>query len=365
MGLIIPRRSDGEGDPRFVLPHRTKRAVRGALSLTAVVALVTLSPGPALAQPPDDNKPETASQALRQFQQLSKRLGMLNEEWLTARDKLVRKKQQEAKAEADLREAEKLREEALADEEEFRDEVDDLASASFQGARFNKLSALLMGDSAQDFLDRASALHVLASDRKRALDKYSAAVAQAAEAERKAGEAENSAAEARATQQKLVQRIKDKRVELKRERDKVAAAYHRLSAQEQDELGSDDFVYVPMPGLPNKAVETALAQVGDSYDLGAEGPDLFDCSGLMLYAYAAEGISLPRTSASQYGVGDPVATSALQPGDLLFYGNPIHHVAMYVGGGKLVHASTYGVGVVVADAPYGGGSDYIGAKRIA
>ena len=87
-----------------------------------------------------------------------------------------------------------------------------------------------------------------------------------------------------------------------------------------------------------------------------------------MYAYAAAGISLPHSSRAQFTMGKPVSRASSQAGDLLFYGSSadsIHHVAMYIGDGMLVHASTEGVPVKTADAPYGAGSDYLGAKRLA
>lgn len=96
------------------------------------------------------------------------------------------------------------------------------------------------------------------------------------------------------------------------------------------------------------ALNYALAQVGKPYVWGASGPDSFDCSGLMQAAYAAAGISLPRTTYAQVAAGTPVSTSALAPGDLVFfYGN--EHVGMYIGNGKVVHAADYGIGVIISN----------------
>jgi len=95
------------------------------------------------------------------------------------------------------------------------------------------------------------------------------------------------------------------------------------------------------------AVQAALAQVGDPYVWGAEGPNSFDCSGLMQYAYAQAGISLPRVSREQATVGVRVGNNDMQPGDLIFFYAPISHVGMYIGDGKMVHAPTPGQSVQV------------------
>lgn len=75
---------------------------------------------------------------------------------------------------------------------------------------------------------------------------------------------------------------------------------------------------------------------------GAEGPDAYDCSGLTMTAYAYAGISIPRTSQVQALTGQKVAQSQLAPGDLIFPYFPVHHVALYLGGGKLVEAPQAG-----------------------
>lgn len=103
-----------------------------------------------------------------------------------------------------------------------------------------------------------------------------------------------------------------------------------------------------------KAVEFALAQRGKPYEWGAEGPDRYDCSGLVQTAYTHAGIRLPRTARPQYRATPPVPTNALLPGDLLFFAtdktnwNTIHHVAIYLGHGKMLHAPTTGDVVRIA-----------------
>jgi cell wall-associated NlpC family hydrolase len=110
------------------------------------------------------------------------------------------------------------------------------------------------------------------------------------------------------------------------------------------------------------AVDTALAQIGDPYVWGGAGPDAFDCSGLTEYAYAAAGIYLPHSSSMQSAMGIPVSEADLQPGDLVFFYTPVSHVAMYIGNGEIVQASTYGEPVAVTELAYM--PDYVGARRL-
>jgi len=110
------------------------------------------------------------------------------------------------------------------------------------------------------------------------------------------------------------------------------------------------------------AVDTALAQVGDPYVWGGAGPDAFDCSGLVQFAYAAAGVALPHSSSMQSTLGIPVAVADLQPGDLVFFYTPVSHVAMYIGNGQIVQASTYGQPVAVTELAYM--PDFNSARRI-
>ncbi|MFD0574520.1 NlpC/P60 family protein [Kitasatospora gansuensis] len=110
----------------------------------------------------------------------------------------------------------------------------------------------------------------------------------------------------------------------------------------------------PASGNAAIAVRVALEQQGDPYKWGATGPDTFDCSGLMVYAYGKAGVSLPRTSQSQGDVGTNVGTDwhNAQPGDLVIYHGDRRHVGMYIGNGLVVHAPRAGdvVKTMKADA---------------
>lgn len=100
-------------------------------------------------------------------------------------------------------------------------------------------------------------------------------------------------------------------------------------------------------GRAGQAVDFAIAQLGDPYAYGAVGPDSWDCSGLTMAAWGAAGVSLPHSSSAQASMGSPVSTSAISPGDLVFYYSPISHVGIYLGDGKLVHAPHPGSNVEV------------------
>ncbi|MDH5278695.1 MAG: C40 family peptidase [Actinomycetota bacterium] len=100
------------------------------------------------------------------------------------------------------------------------------------------------------------------------------------------------------------------------------------------------------PGSPYgaAAVAAALSVLGSPYVWGDEGPDTFDCSGLVQWSYQRAGLVLPRLASEQYFASTPVPVSDLRPGDLLVYAydtddrSTIHHITMYIGNGQMVHA---------------------------
>ena len=101
--------------------------------------------------------------------------------------------------------------------------------------------------------------------------------------------------------------------------------------------------------LRAKVVDVAKDQIGDRYRTGSAGPDAFDCSGLTSYVYKkATGKNLPRSSRAQYGAVKRIKAKEARPGDLVFFfRNGAHHVGVYIGGGKMVHAKGTGRGVKV------------------
>jgi cell wall-associated NlpC family hydrolase len=115
----------------------------------------------------------------------------------------------------------------------------------------------------------------------------------------------------------------------------------------------------------SKALKYALMQVGDVYVWAAAGPTRWDCSGLTMRAFQQAGVSLPHSSRIQIKYGKSVSIKSLKPGDLLFFGKPISHVSMYMGGGKMVQAPRPGKRVeVVKFVTMFGRKPFVGARRL-
>jgi peptidoglycan DL-endopeptidase CwlO len=117
------------------------------------------------------------------------------------------------------------------------------------------------------------------------------------------------------------------------------------------------------PSSHGGVVGVAMQYLGTPYVWGGASPGGFDCSGLVMYAYAQVGVSLPHSSYAQYGMGVPVSYDQLQPGDLVFF-DGLGHVGIYIGGGQFIHAPHTGDVVKISSMSGWYASSYVGARRI-
>ena len=136
----------------------------------------------------------------------------------------------------------------------------------------------------------------------------------------------------------------------------AASAASNASSTGGSSGGSSGGGSVPDPGGSGQSAVVAIAQryLGVPYVYGGASPGGFDCSGLAMYCYAQIGISLSHGATDQQRASTPVPLSALQPGDLVFFGGPSYsyHVGIYVGGGSMINAPH--TGAVVSYGSIGG-----------
>lgn len=347
--------------------HPVKRVVSGALAATAVIAAVSVAqtPATALPAPAPQQPPSDSSDALQQYRELAAEAEKLNEDYLKAKDDLAARQAELKAANADLTGAERAQADAAEDEERFRADVDRFAGASFtSGAQLNKLSALLTGRSAQDFLDRSSALEQLSADKNAALSNLSGAVEEASAAKRQAADAQSRAKAAKEEAAKLTADIEARKASLDEQVEELKETSNQLSAADREAQsntgGPIPNVQAPGPAA-QAAVDAALSKMGSSYVWGATGPSTFDCSGLTSWAYNQAGVSIPRSSRAQSTFGQAVSRDQLQPGDLVFFYSPVSHVGIYIGNGQMVHAPTSGDVVKISPLQ----NQYSGARRVA
>jgi cell wall-associated NlpC family hydrolase len=117
------------------------------------------------------------------------------------------------------------------------------------------------------------------------------------------------------------------------------------------------------PATHGGVVGVAMRYLGTPYVWGGASPSGFDCSGLVMYAFAQIGVSLPHSSYAQYGYGSPVSRGDLQPGDIVFF-DGLGHVGIYVGGGSFIHAPHTGDVVKISSLSGWYAATYVGARRL-
>ncbi|MGZ5366329.1 MAG: C40 family peptidase [Aeromicrobium sp.] len=201
---------------------------------------------------------------------------------------------------------------------------------------------LLGSENPEAFLDGLGAVQALNSSRADALEKFGAT----------SKELKNRRSQLKDRNDDLLadqKSAKAKQAEIRKKYNAAKAELAKLTAAQQSKFNSSNTEVgfdVNASGRAKKALDFALGQLGDPYVYGGTGPNSWDCSGLMMKSYAAAGVSLPRVVGPQHGATTPVAMSALQPGDLVFYGD-MSHDGMYVGNGKVVHAPRPGKSVEI------------------
>lgn len=139
-----------------------------------------------------------------------------------------------------------------------------------------------------------------------------------------------------------------------------AAAAARASVSRNSAPRAEKSFPAPTRAPRSEVVNIAKRYLGAPYRWGASGPNSFDCSGFTMFVYSQVGVRLPHSSRSQINVGERVSRADLQPGDLVFFGSPIHHVGIYVGGGQYIHSPRTGDVVKISSMNRSG---YAGASR--
>lgn len=227
--------------------------------------------------------------------------------------------------------------------------VDEAIVAQYEGQALSATGEMVVTEDPGHFLNQLTTLSAYNDVQAETLASFDRA--------QRALDIRREAVAARTAELKAVEKRLDKeKAEVEAKLDEAKETLAELEDEEMEKYLAavsagqvTDIPQVSASGRAGAAVKFAMSQIGDPYVWAAAGPNSWDCSGLTMMAWGAAGVSLPHSSRMQSGMGTPVSISALQPGDLVFYYSPVSHVAMYIGGGKIVHAPHSGANVEVAD----------------
>jgi len=230
-----------------------------------------------------------------------------------------------------------------------------LAAANYINSGLDPTFAALTAGDPSQFLSQASAMDEINQSSGVKVSTLSNKVTQALR-DKETADQQSAAVRALQTQMDAKKKIIEAKI------DKVNSAAMAQAMTVFRQTGSYPDIQIPTANtVGGQALQEALSRRGDPYVWAAAGPGEFDCSGLVMWAFAQEGISLPHYTGAQWNSGMHVARNDLEPGDLVFFGSDISHVGLYVGDGLMVDAPDTGAFVRVEPLF----SDYIGAVRIA
>jgi peptidoglycan DL-endopeptidase CwlO len=346
---------------RFVRRIRPLLAVAGlGATLLVAPALAAATPAPTVTPHSDPaGKPDIAS-VQKQLGELAVANSQLVEQYNSAVVTLGKAQQAASAAQAAARVA-------AASYSAASSTFTRTIQAQYESGGMSSGGALLASDSGANYLNRLDTLRLLSNHDANVVDRVSAAHAAA---QSKAAAAGAALAKAQAEKARLAAKKTAVTTQINKYRTMLAtlssaqqAAYQRAANPAVKKSTIKNISVSATTVGARRAVQFALNQVGKPYVFGAAGPGSFDCSGLTMRAWQAGGVSLPHSAAGQYSYGHHVSRDALQPGDLIFFYQPIGHVTIYIGNGYMVSAPTEGenVTVVPLDAY---NSDYVGATRL-
>ncbi|MER5865595.1 NlpC/P60 family protein [Kitasatospora sp. NPDC002040] len=327
-------------------PKQPSRARVSVLTAAAATAVALSAQAGAHAAPAKPNKDEVKIQ-----------VDKLYEEQEQAAERFNGAKE---RAEQLRKQADQLQDQVARSQDQMTQLQSGLAAVAAQEYRDGGVDpsvALMLSSNPEDYLTQASSVDQVNRTQTDSLQSLK-------DQQRRLDQQKTEAAETLAELDRNTKVLNDAKAEVQKKLAEAQRLLNQLSVADQravlGDRASRDSSRIDLSNLPPasgyaaKALAAAMSKRGSAYVWGATGPNTFDCSGLMVWAYAQAGVSLPRTSQSQAsagtGVGNNLANA--QPGDLVIYHSDAHHVGMYIGNGLVVHAPRTGdvVKVMQGDA---------------
>ena len=347
MGHVPSDRHD-ESDPRQAHHKRYGHLWRRAATLAGAAALASLVLPSGLGsaaprQPAPDLKALIAKARL-----LSNQINTLDEQYNGLRIQL-------SQARIQAKVAQRTYAQDIIALSAGRLSIGQLAAQSYMNNGLDTTLSLLTTSNAQNMISRAAIMQQLQAQNSDRVDQMVVAVAAAQRAKASAQQQGKIAA-------RLAAAMAVKRQAAQKKINLLNSQVFAKAMAVFKQTGNYPNINIPTANtIGAQALRFALTKRGDPYVWGAAGPSSFDCSGLVLWAYAQVGISLPHFTGDQWNMGVHVARADLQPGDLVFFYPDIGHVGLYIGNGLMVDAPNFGETVQVEPVMW---DVYVGAVRI-
>ncbi len=326
-------------------PHRAGPVL--AVVAAAATAISVALPAPEASAAPRGPIPPSLQKLVDQIRVLSAQIDSMGQQYDLLHIQYQQAQQQVAIAKATISQDQKL----IATDQAA---VAQIASVGYMSGGVSPTLQLLQSSDPQTILARASILSPIQFQNSTKLQLVASARAAAARTRASAIQAEQRAGKLSGAMQAQVARIQAKENVLNSQEYSQALAYYQ-------QTGSYPNISIPGDSIGVQALKYALTKIGDWYVWGAAGPSTFDCSGLVVWAYAQIGISLPHYTGWLWNSGPHVAQADLKPGDLVFFFPTISHVGIYIGNGLMLDAPSTGQQVQIQAIYW---SSYVGAVRI-
>lgn len=331
--------------PRVARPGRSARRLAAALSSLTAVGLAL--PGSVASASPAGPAP-TLKQLVARANVIAHQIDELGQQYDALRIQYTQARNQVRIARLTVRMDQRM----LASDQAS---IAKIAAAGYMTGGIDPTIQLLQSSDPRSLLSRASMLTELQRQNSNQVNIVSSARAAAQRAKSLAAQQEHRAAT-------LAKAMASKVATIQAKENLLNSKVYAQALAQYEQTGSYPKIHLYGDSVGVQALKYALTKVGDPYVWGAAGPSAFDCSGLVMWAYAQIGISLPHYTGDQWNAGVHIPRDQLQPGDLLFFFADIGHVGIYVGNGYMLDAPTFGIPVGIHPVFW---SAFVGAVRIA
>jgi peptidoglycan DL-endopeptidase CwlO len=345
---FLPRRGSGKASSRGTVARAVSRRAWGRVAILASAAtIISFALPSGMGSAATVSAPKSLKQLVAEANALSNQIDALSQQYDALKIQLTEARQEAAIAKQTAQRDQKAMGAGQA-------QIGQIASQSYMTGGLDPTIQLLQTTNPQQFLNRASIMLQLQYQQGGTMSLLQSAEDAAKRAEQTATQQEAHATSLSAAMNKKVSQIQAKEDVLNSSAFSQALAIFQQTGHYPD-------IQVTGDTLGEQALRFALTRLGDEYVWGGAGPNVFDCSGLVMWAYAQVGISLEHFTGDQWNEGQHISRSQLEPGDLVFFFQDISHVGLYVGNGMMVDAPTFGQPVQIQPVLW---DAYVGAVRI-